>query len=121
MHATADDEHEAALELLLLVMIADRHISVDEIDEIAQISDDSELELDTFSFDQYLGKAMAKVRAAVADGTVDELLDDIDDRIASRVLRPQLFAAARDVADVDQRREPPRRHALLAQHRARFG
>ena len=27
VHATADREHEAVIELLLLVMVADRHIS----------------------------------------------------------------------------------------------
>ena len=57
MHATADREHEAAIELLLLVMMADRHISGDEINEIRNISDDSGWESDTFSFDQYVGQA----------------------------------------------------------------
>ena len=78
VHATADREHEAAVELLLLVMIADRHIDSDEIDEIRTISEDQGFETDTFSFDQYLGQAMAKVRAAVADDATEELLDDID-------------------------------------------
>ena len=34
LHATANREHEAVVELLLLVMVADRHISEDEIDEM---------------------------------------------------------------------------------------
>ena len=72
VHATADREHEAALELLLLVMIADRHISDEEIDEIRQISDDSGFETDTFSFDQQLGPAIAKVRAAERQPDPDE-------------------------------------------------
>ena len=67
VHATADREHEAVIELLLLVMVADRHITDEELDEIRNISDDSGWESSTFSFDQYLGQAMAKVRAAVAD------------------------------------------------------
>ena len=37
VHATADREHEAVIELLLLVMVADRHISEDELDEIRHI------------------------------------------------------------------------------------
>ena len=101
IHATADREHEAAIELLLLMMLADRHISVEEIEEIRRISEDAGFESDTFSFDQHLGEAMSKVRAAVADDEVDALLDDIDHRIVSSVLRSSLFAAVRDVAGVD--------------------
>lgn len=63
VHATANREHEAAVELLLLVMMADRHISTDEVETIRSISDDSGWETDTFSFDQYIGPASAKVRA----------------------------------------------------------
>lgn len=119
VHATADREHEAVIELLLLVMIADRHISDDELDEIRRISDDSGWESSTFSFDQYLGQAMAKVRAAVADHDTDSLLDDIDRRIASSVLRHSLFSAARDVAGVDHN-IAPEEESLLGQVAARF-
>ena len=59
VHATADLEHQAVIELLLLVMVADRHISSDEIDAIRSISEDSGWESETFSFDQYVGVAMA--------------------------------------------------------------
>ena len=119
VHATADREHEAAVELLLLVMIADRHIDSDELDEIRTISEDQGFETDTFSFDQYLGQAMAKVRAAVADETTEALLDDIDHRITSSVLRHSLFSAARDVAGVDDAIAPTE-ESLLAQVAARF-
>ena len=119
VHATANLEHEAAIELLLLVMLADRHITEDEMNEIRRISEDSGFESATFSFDQYLGQAMAKVRAAVADGRVDELLDDIDVRITSTVLRQSLFSAARDVAGVDHR-VGAEEQSLLAQVAARF-
>ena len=101
VHATADREHEAAVELLLLVMMSDHHVSETELDEIRHISDDSGWESPTFSFDQYLGPAMAKVRAAMTTHEVDALLDDIDDRVASSVLRAALFSAARDVAGAD--------------------
>jgi uncharacterized tellurite resistance protein B-like protein len=119
VHATADREHEAVIELLLLVMVADRHISDDELDEIRAISADSGWESSTFSFDQYLGQAMAKVRAAVAAHDTDTLLDDIDDRITSTVLRQSLFSAARDVADVDHD-IAPEEESLLGQVAARF-
>ena len=62
---------------------------------------------------------MAKVRAAVADGTSEALLDDIDHRITSSVLRHSLFSAARDVAGVDDAIAPTE-ESLLAQVAARF-
>ncbi len=120
VHATADHEHEAAIELLLLVMTSDRHISQEEIDEIRKISDDSGWETDTFSFDQYLGEAMAKVRAAKADGAVDALLDDIDERVSNHLLRAALFSAARDVAGADHELVAEET-SLLGQIAARFG
>ena len=119
VHATANREHEAAVELLLLVMMADRHISEDELDEIRQISDDSGWETDTFSFDQYVGPAAAKVRAALSAHAIDELLDDIDARVASTVLRGAMFSAARDVAGVDHDLDPAE-ESLLGQIAARF-
>ncbi len=119
VHATADREHEAVIELLLLVMMADRHISDDELDEIRAISDDSGWESATFSFDQYLGEAMAKVRAAVSGHDTDTLLNDIDERIVSSVLRQSLFSAARDVAGVDHD-IAPEEESLLGQVAARF-
>ena len=119
VHATADREHEAVIDLLLLVMIADRHISDDEMNEIRRISEEAGFESATFSFDQYLGPAMAKVRGAVADGATDQLLDDIDQRITSSVLRQSLFSAARDVAGVDHRIGADEQ-SLLAQVAARF-
>ena len=120
VHATADSEHEAVVELLLLVMVADRHITGEELDEIRTISEDSGWESDTFSVDQYLGPAMAKVRAALSDHTVGALLDDIDQRVASSVLRAELFSAARDVAGVDHQVDDAEQ-SLLAQVAARFG
>lgn len=119
VHATADREHEAAIELLMLVMMADRHISSDEMDEIRNISTDSGWETDTFSFDQYIGPASAKVRAALATHNVEALLDDIDSRVASTVLRSALFSAARDVAGADHEVDADE-ESLLGQIAARF-
>ena len=119
VHATADREHQAVIELLLLVMVADHHISFEEIDTIREISAESGWESATFSFDQYVGQAMAKVRGATQTGTVDVLLDDIDARVASSVLRQSLFSAAREVADVDHELDPEE-ESLLGQLAARF-
>lgn len=119
VHATADREHEAAVELLLLVMMADHHISDAEIEEIRHISADSGWESETFSFDQYLGLAAAKVRQAVAETGIEALLDDIDQRVTNGVLRSALFSAARDVAGADHDLDAEE-ESLLAQIAARF-
>ncbi|MBI4884394.1 MAG: TerB family tellurite resistance protein [Actinobacteria bacterium] len=119
VHATADLEHEAAIELLLLVMMADRHITEAEVEEIRNISAESGWDSDTFSFDQYLGVASARVRAAISDHRVPALLDHIDTRITSSVLRSELFSAARDVAGVDRDLDSSE-ESLLGQIAARF-
>lgn len=118
VHATADREHQAALELLTLVMVADHHFADSEVTAIRDISED--WRGSAFSFDQYLGAAMAKARKAVADGTVHEMLADIDRRISSRVLRRALFSAAREVAGVDDTISPEE-GSLLAEVAVRFG
>lgn len=118
VHATADREHQAALELLTLVMLADHHLRQEEIDTIREISED--WRGGAFSFDQYLGPAMARAREASANGTVSDLLDDIDGRISSRVLRSALFSAAREVAGIDDHVSPAE-GSLLAEIAVRFG
>ena len=95
VHVTADREHMAALELLALVMLADSHLSDDELDVLRELTED--WRGSAFSFEQYLGPAVAKARAAFASHTVTELLDDIDARITSRILRKALFSAARQM------------------------
>ena len=100
-------------------MVADRHITDKELDEIRNISDDSGWESSTFSFDQYLGQAMAQGARRGRRHETDALLDDIDARIASTVLRQSLFSAARDVAGVDHD-IAPEEESLLGQVAARF-
>lgn len=120
VHATADDEHAAALELLLLVVVADGAIKVDETEAIEQLTDDFEWNSTTFSFATEFGNAMAKVREArVTPGGTAALLDEIDARIASRVLRSELVAACREVAHADHDLAPEEA-GLLATIEARF-
>jgi hypothetical protein len=101
-------------------MMIDGRVSSDEMDEIRAITKDQGMETDTFSFEQHLGEASAKVRAALAqDNGVAALLDDISSRVSSRVLRASMLAAARDVAAADERLEAGESE-LLAQVAARF-
>lgn len=121
VHATADREYEAVLELLLLVMMIDGKVSSDELDEIRTIAEDHGMETDTFSLDQHIGPASATVRHALAEpGGVDTLLDQISERVTSKVLRASLIAAANDVATADQLVDDEESELLLA-IKARFG
>ena len=70
-----------------------------EIEAIKSISDD--WRDGDFTFDKYLGPAVARAQEAIRNDEIVELIDDIDSRISSRVLRRALFSAAREVAGVD--------------------
>ncbi len=118
VHANADLEHTAALELLALVMAADHTLEQSEIDAIKSISDD--WRDGDFTFDKYLGPAVARAQAAIENDEVVELIDDIDERISSRVLRRALFSAAREVAGVDDEVTPDE-GSILAAIAVRFG
>lgn len=118
VHATADLEHEAALELLALVMMADRRIDPTELEAIRDISNDWR-DTDS-SFDRYLNGAIERAQAAVEQGHVVEMIADIDSRISSTVLRRALFSAAREVAGADDDAQVSE-DAILAEVAVRFG
>ncbi|HEU4841636.1 MAG TPA: TerB family tellurite resistance protein [Ilumatobacteraceae bacterium] len=118
VHATADREHMAALELLAVVMLADHHVGDDELDVLKELTED--WRGTAFSVDQYLGQAVATARSAWAHDTVMDLLDSIDDRITSRVLRRALFSAARELVGVDAD-VTPEEGTLLSEIAVRFG
>ena len=117
VHATADLEHMAALELLALVMLSDDNISDDEIALVREISSDWRAEGATF--EQYIRPAIEAARHAIERNEIASFLDAIDDRISSRVLRSALFSAARDVAGVDDN-VSPEEGTILAEVAVRF-
>jgi uncharacterized tellurite resistance protein B-like protein len=117
VHATADLEHQAALELLALVMLADHEISDDEIDLVREISTDWRDE--DAAFEQFIRPAIEEARRAIERGQVGAFLDAIDARISSRVLRAALFSAARDVAGADNTLTPEE-GTILAEVAVRF-
>ena len=118
VHATADREHMAALELLSLVMLADSHLGDDELGVLRELSEDWRGA--AFSFEQYLGPAVAKARQAFRDDTVTGFLDDVDARITSRILRKALFSAARQITNADGSVSSDE-NDLLADIAVRFG
>ncbi len=117
VHATADSEHRAALQLLTLVMLADGHVENSEIDVMREIS--TEWRGDGFAFEDHIGESIDSVRTAIDEQRIEELLDDIDASINSRVLRSALFSAARDVAGADHE-VTSEEGTILGQVAARF-
>lgn len=117
VHATADLEHRAALELLALVMLADHTISDDEVELLREIS--TEWREEGATFEEYVRPAIEEARHAIERDRVEEFLDAIDARISSRVLRSALFSAARDIAGVDHDLTPDE-GTILAEVAVRF-
>ena len=117
VHATADLEHRAALELLALVMLADHSISDDEVDLLREISTDWREEGATF--EEYVRPAIEEARHAIERDRVEEFLNSIDERISSRILRSALFSAPRDIAAVDHDLTPEE-GTILAEVAVRF-
>lgn len=115
--ANTNEEHAAALELLALVVAADARLETIELDAIREITDD--WRDGDIPLDRYLTPALAKAQAAVDSGTAVALIDEIDQRINSRVLRRALFSAAREVAGVDDD-VSPEEGSILAEIAVRF-
>ena len=121
VHATADVEHQAALGLLALVMVSDGTLDAEEVKVIRDLSDEWRDDLDVNArFERYFAIAVEQARSAVAEDRVIELVDELDGRISSRVLRHALFSAARDVAGADDD-VSPEEGSLLAEIAVRFG
>jgi len=118
VHATADAEHRAALQLLTLVMLADDHIDDVEVDVVREIS--AEWRGDDFRFEDHLRPAIEESRRAIETGRTEQYLDEIDETISSRVLRSALFSAARDVAGANDTVSPGE-GTILAEVAVRFG
>ena len=72
VHATADLEHQAALELLALVMLADADIGDDEVAVVREITTD--WRDGEFAFEDYLRPAIETARRAIETERVGSLL-----------------------------------------------
>ena len=112
VHATANLEHQAALELLVLVMLADQDLADEEVELVREIS--TEWRDEEFAFEEYIRPAIEEARRAIELDRVEEFLDSIDRQISSRVLRSALFSAAREVAGIDDE-VSPEEGSLLSQ------
>ena len=121
VEATAGDERTAALELLALIVAADARLDAAELEALTAISLDWQTEgfPDGATFESYLEPALAKAQAAIDAGQAVALIDEVDRRISSRVLRRALFSAARELAGIDDDVSPTE-GGLLAEIAVRF-
>jgi uncharacterized tellurite resistance protein B-like protein len=121
VHSRDDLERGAALELLLLVVFADRVLS-DAERRFLESFDDEHPDWDsaTFTLQQQLGPATAAVRRALSSSTgIDELVAGIDTRITSPELRAELPRLCHVLAGIDGD-VAPRESDVLALIDARF-
>ena len=96
----ADDEHLAALELMLLVALADRTVSSAELEQVEQEVESGGWETQTFNYMGKFGPAMARVRD-VPTGGAAQFVQDCARRISTAELRRLVREACRDVAKAD--------------------
>lgn len=122
VHSPDELEHGAILELLLLVVYADRCLSNAEQRAIEEFdTEHADWDTATFSLQQYRGPATAAVRRALASPeAVEALLDEIDQRITTPELRAEVPRLCRVIAGVDGD-VAPSEEAFLARVDSRFG
>ena len=114
VHATANREHMAALELLAVIMVADS--TLDE-DEIVTLCNSAPTGGSDFTFEEYLARRSPRPALSVP-GRPRRLVDDIDGRISSRAAQG---AVLRRPPDVRRRRANEVESELLADIAVRFG
>lgn len=99
-HTGDTGEHEAAVDLLVLTVFANREVSQDELDELNRFdAEHSNWDAGAFSVGQYLPEALAKVRNAIeVDDGENRILTDSAARITTPALRTEIAEACASLA-----------------------
>jgi hypothetical protein len=100
VHSSDVDEHQAAIDLLVLTAFCDHRITQDELDALEQFDvDHTTWDEGGFSVQQYLPSAMAKVRSALdkPDGA-DRLLKESAAAIKTATLKEETVSACAALA-----------------------
>jgi hypothetical protein len=101
VHSSDVDEHQAAIDLLVLTAYCDHRITQDELDALEQFDiDHTTWDEGGFSVQQYLPSAMAKVRSALdkPDGA-ERLLTESAAVIKSTALKEETASACAALAE----------------------
>lgn len=115
----AQDQREAALDLLVWVMYADASLTLQEQDHVDAAVE--ALTAPNLPMEQYLRSSVAKVRDAIQDSVrADQLLQDITRRLETDAVRRRAYEAALGVAESDGDVAAEETH-LLTRVREAFG
>ncbi|BAZ06140.1 TerB family tellurite resistance protein [Calothrix sp. NIES-3974] len=106
------NEREAIIELMLLMMYGDKNLKLAEDEIIQEYVNNTQWE-SPLSLEFYLGKVTPKIRAALADqDKLNSLLQDINARIESETVKIQLLKVCNDLAASDEEFSSPEQELI---------
>lgn len=95
------EQREALLDLLLWTMYADHVLALSEHDQIDEVAEAIEWTSVT-PIAQYLNAAVARIRDVIGDAeATDELLERINERLATDTMRRRAYEACYELAESD--------------------
>ncbi len=95
------NEREAIIELLMMIMYSDKNIKVVEDEVIQEYISNIKWE-SPLSLEFYFGKITPKIRRALAEEeNMNALLEDINFRIESETIKSQVLLLCKDLAMAD--------------------
>ena len=95
------NEREAIIELMMMVMYSDKTLKLSEDEAIKEYASNIKWE-SPLSLEFYFGKVTPKIRRALSDKEdMNALLEDINFRIESEVVKAQVLLVCNDLAMAD--------------------
>ncbi|MGB3639250.1 MAG: hypothetical protein WBA39_16990 [Rivularia sp. (in: cyanobacteria)] len=95
------NEREAIIELLMMIMYSDKTLKLAEDEAIKEYTSSIKWE-SPLSLEFYFGKVTPKIRTALSDeGKMNAFLKDINTRIESELVKAQVLLVCNDLAMAD--------------------
>ena len=95
------NEREAIIELMMMIMYSDKTLKLSEDEAIKEYASNIKWE-SPLSLEFYFGKVTPKIRRALSDKEdMNALLEDINFRIESEVVKAQVLLVCNDLAMAD--------------------
>ncbi|MGB3756359.1 MAG: hypothetical protein WBA07_08305 [Rivularia sp. (in: cyanobacteria)] len=95
------NEREAIIELMMLIMYSDKTLKLAEDEAIKEYTSSIKWE-SPLSLEFYFGKVTPKIRKALSDeGKMNAFLKDINTRIESELVKAQVLLVCNDLAMAD--------------------
>lgn len=106
------NEREAIIELLMLIMYSDKTIKLAEDEAIKEYTNSIKWE-SPLSLEFYFGKVTPKIRKALTEQeNMNALLEDINFRIESELVKAQVLLVCNDLAMADSEFSPEEKELL---------